>query len=90
MRIIILSRPNRDYTRAVDDWIKEFEMIGGTSRVEPELLDPDSRAGEVLARAYNVMNYPAVLVTAEDGKVIRGYSGMPLPMISEIKGYTFL
>jgi len=89
MRLVVLFREKREYSRATNNWIEEYKRSSGRPG-DVEVFDPDTPAGASLARTYGIVDYPAVLVTMNDGSLMKGYSGMPLPTISEIKGYMLM
>lgn len=53
-------------------------------RIEPRLLDADSREGIALTELYEVMQRPAILVTDRDGRLAQKWQGM-LPPVQEIR-----
>ena len=52
-----------------------------------EEIDPDSRRGADLCRLYDVVEYPTVIATGEDGKLRNVWRGLPLPLIDEVSYY---
>ena len=40
-----------------------------------------------MATLYGIMRYPSVLVTRDDGQVIKDWQGEHLPLMSELAGY---
>jgi len=89
MRLVVLFRERREYSRATNQWIEEYKRRSGKPE-EVEVFDPDTPAGASLARTYGLVDYPSVLVMMNDGSLMKGYSGMPLPTIGEIKGYMLM
>ena len=65
----------------VEEWLTEFERRTG---VEIESLDPDSREGESLCRAYDVVEYPTILALNDDGGVLALWRGQMLPTFDEV------
>lgn len=83
MRTVLLCKDNQDYTRDLLTWLKDFEYQAGEGIME--VLDPEeSSDGEDLARSYDLLEYPAVLVIANDGSVVQMWKGMPLPPVEEV------
>lgn len=82
MRIAVIYRQNSDHARTVyefkemmrrrypDKPIKEYEI--------------DTREGAAEASIYGVMQYPCIIVTAFDGRVLGMWEGLPLPMMDEV------
>ncbi|MCQ2570648.1 MAG: hypothetical protein MJ154_00120 [Candidatus Saccharibacteria bacterium] len=82
----IIWREETDYARDVIDWLREFEHRTGR---QPESFSPDSPEGESLCRAYDVMEYPAILAFGDDGKLLQEWHGMnpSLPRIDDVNYY---
>ncbi len=85
MRVVAIWRDNTDYAREVTDWMREFNRRTGK---ELENLDPDSREGEGFARAYDIVQYPTIIAVANDGKELKRWSGLPMPLMDEVSFYT--
>lgn len=81
MRIVCIWRDNEDYSRMVSEWIHEFEHRTGR---EIENISPDSREGESLCNAYDVVEYPTILALGNDGSVKASWRGKTLPLIDEV------
>jgi hypothetical protein len=84
MRLVVVTREERDYAREVREWLHEFEARAVMSA---EVVDPDSRDGVGFIGAYDLMNFPAVLVLTDDGRVLHSWQGTPMPPIDEVRGY---
>lgn len=81
MRVVCIWRRDSDYGRTVEEWLTEFERRTGA---EIESLDPDSREGESLCRAYDVVEYPTILALNDDGSVLSLWRGQMLPTFDEV------
>jgi len=84
MRVVVVTKEGRDYSRGVNDWLREFERRTGK---ELEVMDPDTREGEGFSRTYGVVEYPTILALSEDGKVMMSWRGATLPTINEVSYY---
>ena len=85
MRVVIIWRENSEYGRDVVDWLHEFKRRTGK---ELESYNPDEPDGESLAHAYDVVEYPTILVlTDEDGRIEQGWRGRELPRIDDVAAY---
>ena len=84
MRIVVIYKHFSDHARAVEEWIDQFERRGG---YEVEQMDPESPDGELFCTARDIVQYPTIAVTGEDGKTYEMWSGSPLPVIDEVIGY---
>lgn len=84
MRIVVIYREYSDHAREVMEWIDQFERRSGRTI---EQIDPDSPDGETFCTAREIMQYPTITVTDDDGKPYGIWSGSPLPVIDEVMGY---
>jgi len=73
-----------EHSRSVDEFLHEFYRR--TSR-NLETIDPESRRGAELCRAYDIVEYPSVLALAENGEVRNLWRGIPMPLIDEVSYY---
>ena len=85
MRVVVVTKEGRDYSRGVGEWLREFERRTGR---ELEVLDPDGGEGAGFARAYDVVEYPTIVALSDDGKVLEVWKGAELPTINEVSYYT--
>lgn len=83
MRIVILRNEQTDYASEVREWLKDFEHDTAHSE-KVELLDPETIAGESFAKLYDILQYPAVVVTDNNGRLIKMWKGTPMPQIDEV------
>lgn len=84
MRVVVLSRPATDYARLVDIFVADFLRQTGK---QLEVLDPDSPDGEALSRAYDVVQYPAIVALSDEGHMQNMWVGEMLPTINEVSYY---
>lgn len=84
MRVVVLARPNTDYTRAVETFVTDFARQTGRML---DVLDADSLEAESLARTYDIVEYPTVVAFTDDGYMQNMWSGVNLPTISEVSYY---
>ena len=84
MRVVVVTKEGRDYSRAVGDWLREFERRTG---MELEVLDPDTREGSGFAGVYGIVEYPTILAISNDGKLMMSWRGAMLPTIDEVSFY---
>lgn len=81
MRIVCVWRDASDYGRTVTEWLTEFERRTGE---EVESLDPDTRDGAGFCRAYDVVEYPTLMVLNDDGAALGTWRGPMLPTFDEV------
>jgi hypothetical protein len=84
MKVVIISKEMRDYSRKVADFAEEFRRRTGR---EAEMIDPDTRDGERTARTYDVMEYPTILVLRDSGEFVQEWRGEALPRIDDVVAY---
>ena len=87
MKTLMLYRPNSEHGRLVDEFIRNFNQRSD-SRHSIELINVDTRAGDATATLYDVMQYPAILVTQNDGALQKSWEGGMLPLVDEVIAYT--
>lgn len=85
MRVVVVWREGYDYSRTVEDWIRDFTRRAG---VDVESVDPGTREGESFCRSYDVVEYPTILALGEDGAVLAMWRGVMLPTFSEVSYWT--
>ena len=83
MKTVLLYRPNSDHERQVLDYLRDVKMQTGK---DVQTMDVDSKEGIDLCQVYGIMEYPAVLVTDNDGHVQNLWTGT-FPRIGELSYY---
>jgi len=81
MRVVCVFREGEDYTRTVEEWIREFERRTGD---EIETMSPDGREGVEFCRVYDIVEYPTILALNDDGGVLSMWRGKQLPLFDEV------
>lgn len=84
MKAVIVYKNESDHARAVLDYLRDFERQ--TGRVI-ETIDPESLAGIDFCRVYDVVEYPTVVATTDEGLALNSWRGLPLPTIGEVSYY---
>lgn len=84
MKTVLLYRPNSDHERVVIDYLRDFHRQTGK---ELKTIDVDSREGIALGQLYDIMQFPAIVVTDDNGRILSQWIGQPLPRISEVSYY---
>lgn len=80
----MVTKDNMDYTRTVDTFLENFTRQTGKTI---EVLDPDIREGELLARAYDIVEYPTLIALGDTGQVQNIWRGVNLPTVNEVSYY---
>lgn len=86
--MVVLYRPNSEFARGVEEFVRDLQHQEGVDERHLEVLDFDSRDGSATASLYDIMSQPAILVTADDGGYVKHWQG-DLPMTREVAGYIF-
>lgn len=81
MRVVCVFREGEDYTRTVEEWLREFERRTGD---EIEVVSPDGREGTEFCRVYDIVEYPTILALNDDGSVLSMWRGKQLPLFDEV------
>ncbi|HRF28838.1 MAG TPA: hypothetical protein PL051_04320 [Candidatus Saccharibacteria bacterium] len=84
MKVVIIYKSESEHARAVEDYMRDFQRQTGH---ELETLDPDSKDGATTCETYDIVEYPTLLATSDDGHMQNMWSGLPLPTISEVSYY---
>lgn len=84
MKTILFYRPNSENQRQALDYLRDF-----TSQTGKKLptMDPDSPGGAELCRLYDILQFPAILVTDDDGAMQNLWTTDNLPTFSEVSYY---
>ncbi|HSX47654.1 MAG TPA: hypothetical protein VLF63_02665 [Patescibacteria group bacterium] len=85
MRLVILYRPNSEHRNLIEDFIRDYRNRNASSTIE--IIDIDSREGIAMGTLYDVVSYPAILVTTNDGTVQKIWQGVELPLMDEVASY---
>lgn len=84
MRTVIVYKDERDYTRQVTDYLRDFTRQTGH---EIETINPDTPDGASFCRTYDIVEYPTIVAISDTGTLQQMWRGLPLPTISEVSFY---
>jgi len=87
MKVVVLYRPDSEYSRIVEEFVHEYKRIHEGDKIE--MLNYDSRDGNATASLYDVMTQPAILALRDDGSVLKSWEGNEMPLMQEIAAYTY-
>ena len=87
MKVLVLYRPNSEHGRLVEDFIRDYERAGHSGKIE--VLNIDTREGSAIASLYDVTEYPSILVTRDDGSIVRAWQGKMLPLQNEVAAFAY-
>lgn len=83
MKLIVLYRPNSEFARGVEQYVREFHDRTGK---DIELLNIDTPDGISKMKLYDVLDHP-ILALDNGGSLLQKWSGNPLPLINELSAY---
>ena len=84
MKAYIVYKVESDHARAVTDFLRDFERRTGR---KPELVDPETQSGSAFCRTYDIVEYPTIVATDDNGVLQNQWRGLPLPLIDEVSYY---
>ncbi|NLA43193.1 hypothetical protein GX865_03535 [Candidatus Saccharibacteria bacterium] len=84
MRVRLIYKEKSDHARSVREFLYDYEHQTGRSL---EAVDPDSIEGEGICRLYDIVEYPTIVATTDDGVLLQLWRGLPLPLINEVSYY---
>jgi hypothetical protein len=85
MKAVILYKPNTERETSVLEYVREFARVTGRPI---ELMDVDTVHGIEIAKLYDIMQFPAIVVFKDDGEYIRSWLERDSwPTISELSFY---
>lgn len=89
MKVLILYRPDSEHAREVETYVEDLQREHGGALRRVELVSVNSRDGASTASLYDILEYPSILVLADDGSLINNWNGVPLPLMEEVAGYAY-
>lgn len=84
MSVTVIYKAASEHARPVEEFLHDFEKRTGRKL---ETIDPDTREGADLCRVYDIVEYPSIIATNEDGQLRNSWRGVPLPLIDEVSYY---
>ncbi len=87
MKVLFLYRPNSEFSRIVEEFIRDFKYQHEDHANQISVVDIDSRDGSSTASLYDIMVNPAILVLREDGSLVKAWIGSDLPLMEDVAGY---
>lgn len=87
MKVVILYRPDSEHARAVDTFIRDFQVRNSSIKVE--IVDVDGREGIALVSLYDIVDYPAIIAMGGDGSVLNMWQGTNLPLMDDVASYAY-
>lgn len=85
MKLLVLYHPNSESARSIEEYIDDLKRQYHT--VKLELISLETREGAATASLYDIVRYPALLVTDDIGRPLRDWQGENLPLKDEVISY---
>ncbi len=85
MRVVVIYKRATDYGREVEEWVHELKARDISNIVQE--VNPETRDGESMAQAYEIMQYPTIMALDDQGRVLSSWTGLPLPRLDEVSYY---
>lgn len=70
MKAVILYQPNSELESSVNEYVREFGRETGKTIA---LTDSNSIQGVEIAKLYDIMQFPAIIVFKDDGSFIESW-----------------
>lgn len=84
MKLIILYHPHSESARSIEEYAAD---ILRHRNVKTDLISLETREGADLASLYDIVRYPAILVTDDVGRPVKDWQGDQLPLRDEVLGF---
>ena len=86
MRTLILYHPKQEFAGLAEDFKHDFEARHQDRKIE--LISLETTDGAEMAELYDIVRYPAILVTADNGQLQKAWQDKPFPLIDEVAAYS--
>lgn len=84
MRAVVLYHFKSDHAGKVEDFIRDFKRF---KNKDLERLSLETVEGSELAKLYDIVRYPAIMIIGPQGKLERFWQGENLPLMDEVSAY---
>ena len=85
MKVVILYHPNAEFAGLAEDFKRDFESRHQDRKVD--LISLETVEGAEMAKLYDVVRYPAILVVANNGSLQKLWQDRPFPLFDEVAAY---
>lgn len=86
MRTVILYHPNSEFAGLAEDFKRDFENRHQDKKVD--MVSLETVEGSDMAKLYDIVRYPAILVVTDDGKLQKIWQDQPWPLMDEVAAYS--
>ena len=80
----MLYHPRSEHAGIVEDYVHDFERFKGK---QLEKLSLETVEGAELAKLYDAVRYPAILIIGPDGILQKMWQAPTMPLMDEVDAY---
>lgn len=84
MRTVVVYKDEADYSRTVDEFIRDFQRQTGHKLTT---INPDTSEGTHFCETYGIVQYPTIIALSDESVMQNMWVGLPLPTINEVSYY---
>lgn len=84
MAVMIFYRELSEQARRTEDYLNDFKR---RTAHEITRVNPDSPEGQSLCRLYDIVEYPTIIATSQNGQLRNMWRGTNFPTIDEVSYY---
>jgi hypothetical protein len=88
MKVIMLYRPGSEHASGVEAFLRDLLRQHDITDRNIRQINVDSREGISLCSIYDIMSYPGVVVTTDEGGFIKSWEGT-VPLMGELMSYAY-
>lgn len=88
MKFIALYRPDSEHATSVETFLHDFQPQI-PPEIKQETISLNTREGAVMATLYDIVQYPAIVITTDDGVPLKIWSGPMMPIMNEVSSYFY-
>ncbi len=81
---MLLYRPNSEHERMAEEYVRDFARHTGK---ELPTVNVDTPDGSYLAQVYDIVKFPSIVATDDEGKLLQSWSDDMLPRFDEVSFY---
>lgn len=85
MDVLVIYKPLSEHARLTEEFMYDFKRLH--SDIDLQTMDADSIEGVQKLELNGLYQTPAILVSRQDGQVVKSWAGDSLPLMSEVVGY---
>ena len=81
---MIFYRPNSEHERRVEEYVRDFGRHTGK---ELPMVSVDTRDGAAKAQTYDILKFPSIIATDDDGRMLQVWQDEMQPRFDEVSYY---